>query len=417
MLSSFDFKLYIPQIENYQATDTPRGRPTLFDITGVSNPNVFYIEYRSDIKMVAGQMFEEAEMTKTYEDFGATNPIPIVISELVALENGLTVGSEFELSNLLQNDFEFESSVEAWATENLILDEAVVFEVIGLFDLIDRRMDLTAQIDEDWNEWNSQWKTINAFYIPANAAMSLNNRAYDVFTEFIQNSDFGLDGLTDDMTQDVATIYILNDPLEIDDFKEIVNAMLPDYYRVGDLSGSFQNFQSSMETILWIADMILVVAIIAAILILCLIMILSLRERRYELGVLLALGEKKSKIMSQILVEVMLSAIAGITLAVFVGSILSTTLTRSMLHNHLEAAVEPPARITSFDGTRNLDTLGFVIEMSPDEMIEAFDVSLDIGSISILYGIGIVTVGSSTIVPLVYIINLNPKKILMEAKS
>ena len=72
------------------------------------------------------------------------------------------------------------------------------------------------------------------------------------------------------------------------------------------------------------------------------------------------------------------------TLAVFVGNVVSVQILETMLRNQLVSLVEPEERIWGFDGARNLETLGFLVEMSPDEMMEAFDVSLDGQTIGIL---------------------------------
>ena len=410
-IQNFDFVSYDVAIEGNVGVDRMEGFPNFLGLTGVSRPEIVYIE-QGLIELVAGRTFEEHEMT------GITDVIPIVMSRPLADANNLSVESIFTLYDTLGNHFDHHGA-EAWYPDHAIASIPYTFKVIGLFDMIDRRTDLLASNDEDFNEWNAQWGQLNTTYVPSRVAEEINRVNFEANRDFAIESGFEEAWFNPDEEYEARmdALFILGDSLEVDNFRAAVDPLIPAYYRVADLSNSFANMQSSMETMLWIADIVLIVAIIATVLILSLIITLFLRDRRYEMGIYLALGEKKLKVTSQIIVEVVATAIIGITLAIFIGSIASTQITQMMLRNHLVAQVEPEARIMGFDGTRSLETLGFLAPMSPDEMMASFDVSLDVQTIGLLYGIGVITVIVSTLAPVGYVIRLNPKKILLEAKS
>ena len=415
MLYSFDFETYRPEIEGNVGDGGMEGWPNFIGLTGVSRPGIIYIE-EGLIELVAGETFEENDMA------GLSDMIPIVLSEPLAEANNLSIGSTFTLDQMIGNSFEFHGP-EMFQPDNLFVQETYTFEVIGLFDMIDRRTDLSMSNDEDFNEWNEQSRILNATYVPARVAEEINRFAFESRLEL--GAELGIDdpwfdpdqGFEDSWEARIDAMFILEDVLEVDNFRAAVAPLIPDYYQVVDLSNSFANMQSSMETMLWIADIVLIVAIIATVLILSLIITLFLRDRRYEMGIYLALGEKKSKIISQIMLEVVATSMIGITLAVFAGNIASTQISQTMLRSHLVAQVEPETMMMSFDGTRNLETLGFLVEMSPDEMMESFDVDINLQTMGMLYGIGVTTIIVSTLLPVMYITRLNPKKILMEAKS
>lgn len=86
----------------------------------------------------------------------------------------------------------------------------------------------------------------------------------------------------------IAPIFVLNDPLEIEDFREAVEPMLPEFYIVSDVSSAFSNLESSMERMLWIADIVLVVSMVTTLLILSLLITLFLRDHRYVMGIYLS---------------------------------------------------------------------------------------------------------------------------------
>jgi len=56
---------------------------------------------------------------------------------------------------------------------------------------------------------------------------------------------------------------------------------------------------------------------------------------------------------------------------------------------------------------------GFSFEITPEEVAEQFDVSLSTEVIFLIYGIGLAVVVMSTLVSVIYVVRLNPKKVLM----
>ena len=412
-LNSFEFENYQPEISGSDHHDGIEGMPTFVALTGVSNPDVFYIEYRADVAMVDGRTFSEQEMRQELPDV-----IPIVISEPLAAVNQLSVGSTFTVYAMLPNTFDY-AGVEGWLESNLLMQEPYTFEVIGLFDLVDRRTDLSASRDEDWNEYNAQWSRLNDAFVPIQVADAINVKQFEASLEAFAALDMEASWFDPDAAYvaQVSPLFILNDASEIEAFRAAVEPLLPDYYVVSDLSDGFGIMQSSMQTMLWISDAIFIASIVATVLILSLVITLSLHERRYEIGIYLALGEKKSKVRFQVAFEIMATALVGITLAVGIGGVASNHISQALMRTQLTASVEPEARTLFFDGSRTLETMGFVVEMSPDEILLLFEDGLDWSSAGMLYGVGIGTIFVSTLVPLSYIVQLRPKKILMEAKK
>ena len=206
----------------------------------------------------------------------------------------------------------------------------------------------------------------------------------------------------------------LTDVNEIEAFKDAVAPLLPPLMEVEDLTNSFSSISSSMENLQEITNWILLITIGSSLLILSLLITLFLRDRRYEMGVYLALGEKKSRIISQILIEVVATAFIGITLAVFTGNLISGVMSQTMLRSELIADTNNNQIDMGFCiGCDPLEDMGFAQEMSPEEMLEAFDVSINIATVGLFYAVGLGAVIFSTIVPVIYVVTLNPKKVLM----
>jgi len=111
------------------------------------------------------------------------------------------------------------------------------------------------------------------------------------------------------------------------------------------LSSNFGNLISSMDSLLWIADQVLWASVGATVLILGLLIALFLRDRRHEIGTYIALGEKKSRILFQILSEVLSVSAIAIALSLVSGTLISSTLSRQMLQQDLAERVHEQAML------------------------------------------------------------------------
>ena len=71
--------------------------------------------------------------------------------------------------------------------------------------------------------------------------------------------------------------------------------------------------------------------VIGAIVVLTLILILWIRERTYEIGILLSIGFSKSRIMSQFILELVFISLPALIVALLSGSILISQLLLSQM--------------------------------------------------------------------------------------
>jgi len=419
-LHSFTFQNYVPAMVGHEVVDwrVASGMeewPLDFEMTGVSRAEVLYIEQGS-AEIVEGRTFTEAEMM-TSTDF---ETIPIVMSRSHAHANDLFLGATFYLSNMISY-VDANGRAISWEEDELFANHEYVFEIVGLFDLPDRRTDLIASDDDDQEEHARQHMELNRMYIPGWAAEEIERRS--ILTTSEMKTELGIELLgwenfdPTNFQVRAEPLFILEDPLDIETFSAIARPLIPSYYHVRDLSGNFEEISTSMETMLWIADIILIVTIVATVLVLTLIIILFLRDRRYEMGVYLALGEKKGKIAFQVIFEIVTTAFIGITLALFVGHIVSNQVSQTLLRSELMQEPEPEPSTGMYGIWTYFERLKLTTEMPVDEMMDAFDVSLDTQTVITFYGIGMITIVVSTLLPVAYVVRLNPKKVLLEAKS
>jgi len=423
-LESFDLRYYVPEMRGLVGDFAVEygAFPNWFDLYGVSKDELIHIE-EGLIYMVAGRMLSANEINTPNND-GIT---PAVVSSGFAEDNQLQLGSVFTLTSMIPGRNSLDGTDgEEWQEENLFAKKDFQFEIVGLFNMVDREREAELDIvnDDDWDVFFLHRDTLNQVYVPNHVTEQIRRFRFDAFNEM----DGGV-RTEADFLPPVTSLFVLEDPLYIEDFRTAADQLLPEFYGVDDLSNAFDDISASMGTLQEIASWVLWIAIGATLLILSLLITLFLRDRRYEIGVYLALGEKRSKIISQILIEVIVVAIVGMALSVVVGNLISSEISQSMLRSELtEIAEESNVQMvgggptvtttvtsTSFSitGSNSLAGMGFNFELTPDEMLEQFDVSLNISAIVLIYTIGLITVVLSTLVPIVYVTKLSPKKVLM----
>jgi len=365
-----------------------------YRVTGIHGSQMLDID-SGLIELTEGRLFEDRED-------GAV----VWISRQLAEVNNLAIGSTISLSSYIFGEIIPDFSPIQVDTETL-LDSALfqkqsLVEVIGIFELI-------PQINADNEFQNVQWTQdmLNRIYAPnafvqshLEAIREAQSQIFDDFHEW---------GLWWQAPQNMT--FLLNDPRDLRAFSDVANEMLPFDLRIDDLTSNLNVVFYSMNMMNWIANLVLYTTIGATVVIISLLVVLFLRDRTQEIGLYLALGEKKLKIMVQVLVELFVVALASLSLALVVGNFLSDGLARMMLQNDLLQQEEKVPWILDF--THPSLAWHNPGEVSIEEMLELYDTSLDSQMVVLFYGISGLTILVSAVAPLAYTVKLNPKKILM----
>lgn len=112
----------------------------------------------------------------------------------------------------------------------------------------------------------------------------------------------------------------------------------PEDYEVIEEENQFSGMVESLDMVKQMIFTMIMAVIGAGIIVLSLVLILWVRERMYEIGILLAIGRSKIKIVGQFILELVLVSLPAMILAailgrVFVGWILSAVLQKEGLDN------------------------------------------------------------------------------------
>jgi putative ABC transport system permease protein len=260
----------------------------------------------------------------------------------------------------------------------------------------------------------------------AGASILPQNRFYAPFSS-IKNV-----GLTNEEIDNlVLTTAIINlkDPLDVEIFKE--EAALKIDLKLGMLDANdalFKSLMGPVETLGSISKILVAIIAIAGALIIGLITALSINERKEEIGILLAVGEGKIKVISQLVLEVVIIAVITFSLSTFSGSFIGKTISDKVLGSGiLEAQTNNTVTIGNMQVPRNRLPGRFgggggggnnsrFQDLNANKA-EAVDISLEFGVLMQLFALGILMAIVSTIVPSMHVMRFNPKQILINRNS
>lgn len=340
-----------------------------FDILGAYKKTVNEQDDGS-IKIISGKTF-------TDDDIKNGNDV-ILISKQVANKNKLNVGDKIKLGSQIDID-----SADATVVE----DE---YEIIGIFET------------KKEYEKNSEGKTveveseyIDTIYMPNEAIKKIHNKVTDEIKK--QNVD-AYD------TFSAITKYELNSIEDIEEFKSENLSNLPKGYVFKDNSESISSVTVPINNMKDLSNIIVYASIIASVIIIGLIMVLFCKERKKEMGIYLALGEKKINIAMQLLLETLLVSIVAITISVFTGNIIAKNVSNKMLKNQITE------QSTKIENQNNYNSYALI---DSETITDNYTVSLDVKTILMIYTVAIISISLSTTLPIYYTLKLNPRKILM----
>ena len=367
-----------------------------FILTGVHSTELLPLN-EGIIELTSGRMFTDTEVSNL--------TFVTLISEEFAQQNDLHIGSTFTIYDILWvEDIDWDNS--SFEEDDMFASRSYDFEVVGIF----RPLVEFEECEWDSNNWMyEEWH--NRIYTPNPTVVTMSEWHLEQLLLQYPDEEWAQEMQDEEVRYE--NIFILNDAADIPAFRTAVEEITPEWWTAIDAGNDFDFVTSSMDSLTRIASIILYVAIGAAVVILSLLITLFLRERKREIGIYLALGEKRGKVITQMMTEVMVVALIAIVLSLVAGNVLAGAVSETMLRDHLIAA-QDPNRGVFFGGGGTLEQMGFSAEPpSIDEVLAAYNVSLDAATVAVFFAATISTVLVATILPMLYIVRLNPKKIML----
>lgn len=190
-----------------------------------------------------------------------------------------------------------------------------------------------------------------------------------------------------------ATYYLKNpDLLEAFD-REAHGKGLHSNWKLATDEMSYNRIVKPAENLAGVSRVFLIGVLLVGSAVLVLLSVLSIRERKYEIGVLRAMGMKKSKVVRGILYETFIIIVLCLFIGLFVGAVTAQPVSDRITEN------------------QQMSQPGFGFAQVPQEKIEVSltaDAALKVSGIAVL--LAVISAGAGVL----YILRYEPMKILSE---
>jgi hypothetical protein len=260
--------------------DVPEDLKNLVSISAFNNMKKHNLFSSGVFSIKSGRNIENGDTNK------------VIIHEDLAVKNGLKIGDKIKLM-LEKNEGEF--------------------EIVGLF---------TGKKQEKFNGLSSDFSENMIFM------------NYDYSQKVLKNLD--------DNKKVATKLYIyLNSPEKMNDvINEIKKIDLEwENYKVGTDNNNFDEVRETVSSVKYIVMIMSILIMVGGLVVLSLILILWIRERVFEIGVLLSIGISKFKIIMQFIVELLIVTIPSMVVSFFVGNVIINQVGSKIFTNIIANAI------------------------------------------------------------------------------
>lgn len=307
---------------------------------------------------------------------------------------------------------------EDLATENeLELGDTVTF-YLPTDESVSYRFTIVGIYEDNSNIEENSFMAMNV--------MNSRNQLYtnlDTINEILANEETNSDTTTKQMMSKnglTAKFYLQNNLEEtIDGFEQEAREKgLSNYYSLTT------NEEALLETLKPIQNLsdysltFLIVILIVGALILFVINMINIRERKYEIGVLRAIGMNKKKVTLQLVLEIAIVSMISLILGTGIGTILSQPVTNQMLNSEIASYQEKLTNQQQNFGEGNFsrpqrgNQNSFERMMNSTNYIDSLTVSIDLGIVVQLFLVSLLLTIVSGSIAIMFVNQYEPNKIL-----
>lgn len=330
-----------------------------FNVIGYSSTNAMKEFFNGKYTIVDGSVFENFDDNEC------------IISDELANENEISIGDAIILTNPNDETISYSLIVKGIYTDNST-DESQ----FSMFSTAANQIITGANIALEMANSSSSKSNINPTFVLVDE---------DIIDKFN-------DQLTD---KGLSNYYTLN--TNLDD----VTASIEPIQNVGTFATTF----------------LLLIIIIGSI-VLFVINLINVRERKYEIGVLRTIGMKKTLVISQFVVELLVVAVISLTIGTLGGAVLSKSVANNLLKNEISSLQEEATNVSNnFGRPTGMINNSFGKNNAVNKNVEYIDkleVSVNTKVLLQMLTIGIALTIVSSSVAMTNIARFSPLKILKE---
>ena len=268
-----------------------------FSVVGYSSDNALTSFINGNASITDGTVFDEG-----------TTELKCIISKELATYNSLSVGSTVVITN---------PALES---------ETYTLTVVGIYTS-------TENNDYSMSMFGASQDPVNRIYM-SSAALQTILDASDEASTTVEN-DYGESDSAVAATLDATYTFA-----DADDYYAFVDDArdmgLDESYTVSstDIS-AFESSIAPLKTLSTMAGWFLIVILAIGGIILVVLNIFNVRERKYEVGVLTAMGMKKWKVATQFVCEILVVTMIAVVIGACVGAVSSVPVTNALLSGQI----------------------------------------------------------------------------------
>ncbi len=213
---------------------------------------------------------------------------------------------------------------------------------------------------------------------------------------------------------EITATYYLKNPDMIENFRtEVYEKGLNEIYDVATDEASYHKIVGPVEGLKSISVTFMIIVLILGGIILALLSSISIRERKYEIGVLRAMGMKKGKVALGLWAEMLIITCICLVVGISSGTVAAQPVANILLDNQVVAAELAESK-ASTGGPKMVIVGGKPAKTTNAEPLDNMDVSLGLDTIGEIIAISLLLASVSGIVSIGKITKYEPIKILME---
>ena len=219
--------------------------------------------------------------------------------------------------------------------------------------------------------------------------------------------------------------YVLTSKDVIEKFSdELTEKGLSEYLEISTNLDNIENEIRSISNLKTYVTTFLIITLVIGIVVLFVINMINIRERKYEIGVLRTIGMKKSILSLQFVFETLIITVFALIIGTGIGTCLSVPVANAMLENEIASSSESMNNInnnfggnmsrpneSSLDGNR--PNMKFAGQVSIDK-ISSINAAVDITVLLELLAIGILLAIISSSAAMISVQRFRPLTILKE---
>jgi putative ABC transport system permease protein len=252
----------------------------------------------------------------------------------------------------------------------------------------------------------------------ANTQMSMfSNSVNNIITNTTVASNIAL--LDENIHGRVNPTFVLTSSDDISKYEtELTSKGMSEYYKLSTNLDTISKETESVSNLSSFATTFLVITLVIGSIVLFVINMINVRERKYEIGVLRTIGMKKRYVITQFALELLIISLFGLILGAGVGSLISVPTANKLLAKEITTAQEESKNIEdNFGGMGNgQGRTNHILNsgVSNIEYVSKINAVVDFAVLIELLGIGLALTVVSSLAATISISRFSPLTILKE---